>query len=290
MTDKKLFYKYQSLKDEYEKDGKRNNYTLKNLALNQLYFNDPNKFNDPFDCRILLDNVGTREEWIDFFCKNFPKCDRKIVEKNVDSFPKGEDGLVFSHVQFSNLKCPRICCFSEKDDSILMWNHYADFHRGICLGFEASGENDCYSMPLYKSNTDKSPYSGEFREVIYDRSNDSCIVKRFDNSHKSESIVNERIFTKIHEWDYESEYRMILPESCIHKTNILKYDKNCLKRVIFGLNIGYHDKIRVYNIIDKIYFKKGFKVEFFQAKQVTGKYKLKIEPITFTLMRIGKSH
>jgi hypothetical protein len=66
MIDKKLFYQYQSLKNEYDKEGNCKNYTLTNLAQNQLYFNDPNNFNDPFDCRIFVDNTGTREQWIDF--------------------------------------------------------------------------------------------------------------------------------------------------------------------------------------------------------------------------------
>jgi hypothetical protein len=168
-----------------------------------------------------------------------------------------------------------------------MWSHYADYHRGICLGFEASGENDYYSMLLYKSNTDKSPYSGQFKKVTYDTSNDLCVVKRFDNPHENNRIVDERIFTKIHEWHYEREYRMILPESHIHRKNIFKYDKSCLKHVTFGLKVRSQDKIRVYNIINENYLKKGFKVEFFQAKQETGKYKLKIEPITLNIQTFG---
>jgi hypothetical protein len=29
-----------------------------------------------------------------------------------------------------------ICCFSETRDSMLMWTHYADQHRGCCLEFD----------------------------------------------------------------------------------------------------------------------------------------------------------
>jgi hypothetical protein len=284
MTNKKLFYKYQSLKDEYDKDGNCTNYTLKSLAQNQLYFNDSNNFNDPFDCRILVDNAGTREQWIDFLCESCHKCDREAVEEKVDSFTKGESGLVFPYNRLSNLKGTRICCFSESDDIILMWSHYADYHRGICLGFEASGENDYYSMPLYESNSDESPYSGEFRKVTYDPSNDLCVVKRFDNPHKNDRIVDERVFTKLHAWYYEHEYRITLPESHSHTIEILNYDKSRLKRVIFGLKVGNLDQIRVYNIINENYLKKGFKVEFFQAKQEIGKYEIKIEPIQLSII------
>jgi hypothetical protein len=30
----------------------------------------------------------------------------------------------------------RIACFSERNDSILMWSHYADHHKGICVEYE----------------------------------------------------------------------------------------------------------------------------------------------------------
>jgi hypothetical protein len=63
MAREKLFYKYQSLEvavdddDKVIKDGNGNNgnnviYDIKNLANNQLFFKNPNKFNDPFDSRI----------------------------------------------------------------------------------------------------------------------------------------------------------------------------------------------------------------------------------------------
>mgnify|MGYP002227506002 FL=1 len=26
-------------------------------------------------------------------------------------------------------------CFSERNDSLLMWSHYADEHRGLCIGY-----------------------------------------------------------------------------------------------------------------------------------------------------------
>jgi len=34
-----------------------------------------------------------------------------------------------------------ILCFSKKWSNPLMWSHYSDCHRGVCLGFDVSGEN-----------------------------------------------------------------------------------------------------------------------------------------------------
>jgi len=73
MVDEKLFYKYQSLKVAIDGNGnviKDDNgnaiiYAIENLANNQLYFNDPTKFNDPLDCKYDIEMKGTREQWID---------------------------------------------------------------------------------------------------------------------------------------------------------------------------------------------------------------------------------
>jgi hypothetical protein len=75
MASEKIFYKYQSLKvavndkGKVLKDNNGNNiiYSIKNLANNQLYFNDPTKFNDPFDCKFNVVQIATREQWIIFY-------------------------------------------------------------------------------------------------------------------------------------------------------------------------------------------------------------------------------
>src|ERR1035441_3016297 len=35
-----------------------------------------------------------------------------------------------------------LLCFSEEWNNILLWSHYADQHRGVCLGFDVSGSSD----------------------------------------------------------------------------------------------------------------------------------------------------
>jgi len=72
MVDEKLFYKYHSLKVAVDDNGKvvkddNGNdiiYTIQNLSNSQLYFNNPTKFNDPFDCKFALVQIGTRKQWL----------------------------------------------------------------------------------------------------------------------------------------------------------------------------------------------------------------------------------
>src|SRR5271154_5959350 len=43
-----------------------------------------------------------------------------------------------------------VLCFNEKWDDILHWSHYADRHRGACLGFDVSGSSDKFGRVEYK--------------------------------------------------------------------------------------------------------------------------------------------
>lgn len=161
-----------------------------------------------------------------------------------------------------------------------MWSHYADYHRGICLCFEGSGDNNKYSMPLYEPNIHpKNPYSGQFREVHYDPNNNLCVLNAFENKMKNAQKAEERIFRKLCIWNYEREYRMIVPGSHKQKNEIFEYYKGCLKGIIFGLKIDKQDIIRVYNIVNENYLKEGFKVKFCKAEEEIDKCEIKIVPI-----------
>ena len=58
-TEERLFFRYQKI-DEYTKD---------NLKNNVLYFNDPENFNDPFDCKIDIIYQGTKEDWSNYILR-----------------------------------------------------------------------------------------------------------------------------------------------------------------------------------------------------------------------------
>lgn len=52
-----FFYKFRPI----------NEHTDSLLINNELYFNHPDNFNDPFDCKLDCFHKGTRDEWIIFF-------------------------------------------------------------------------------------------------------------------------------------------------------------------------------------------------------------------------------
>lgn len=82
-----------------------------------------------------------------------------------------------------------ICSLSEVGDNVLMWSHYADSHRGVCLRFSkpARVDKDFYLASKVRYSTD--------RPVVH--------VMR----HSEEEWVTGSLLTKAEEWGYEREWR-----------------------------------------------------------------------------------
>lgn len=104
-----------------------------------------------------------------------------------------------------------LLCFSKPWHHPLLWAHYADKHRGICLGFDVNGE--------------------KLEHVSY-------VNSRFPkpDNPKTESFVEKLLYTKFAHWSYEDEYRLFV--SLNDQENGLYFipfsDELTLRQVIVG--------------------------------------------------------
>ncbi len=135
-------------------------YAISNIALRRLKIARFGDLNDPFE---LLAAELTDKEF------------RKAVRSWKQDFHKTK-GLL---------------CFSESWKNPVLWSHYADKHRGICLGFDVSDE---YTLPVI--------YSKERVQISF-KNNDP-------EQGLSLDFVNEMLQTKYDHWFYEQERRMLL--------------------------------------------------------------------------------
>jgi|LSQX01.1.fsa_nt_gb hypothetical protein len=99
-----------------------------------------------------------------------------------------------------------ISCFSETQKSILMWSHYAEQHKGICLAYDTG-------MFLTKSH--QIDILHWLNPVLYknDISDSICALTRKADGEKltkdEEDILNLRLLlTKAEDWSYEMEWRL----------------------------------------------------------------------------------
>lgn len=86
-----------------------------------------------------------------------------------------------------------VLCFSRYWDNILMWSHYGDRHKGICLGFDVAEE---ITRPV--------AYETEPQLV------GNMIVEERSHFPAEEGIqIIDRLFgTKYTRWSYEAEVRV----------------------------------------------------------------------------------
>jgi hypothetical protein len=182
-------YKYMKFNDE------RPEY-LKDLLLKKhLYLAPPSKLNDPFECK---------PHW------SWPKDassvkairDRlkKVARRNGASIKESErfaSNALLDKENFSrnikeiiirNFRSSRLCSFSTSLDNILLWSHYADSHRGLCIEFNAN------VLPFAASM--KVNYQDEYPVAEYPMPDDA---RGFS-----------AVLTKARAWEYENEFRLLL--------------------------------------------------------------------------------
>ena len=82
-----------------------------------------------------------------------------------------------------------LICFSRTWANPVIWAHYADQHRGICLGFD---------IP-----------DGFVREIAYKKDRESFPMDLGDREPPEKLAIMERLlFTKFEDWRYEDEMRV----------------------------------------------------------------------------------
>ncbi len=85
-----------------------------------------------------------------------------------------------------------LLCFSEDWTSPLLWGHYGDRHRGICLGFD-----------LQRDDAQGVKYEGErIPKYLADLGNPPKL---------EDELKSVLLRTKFMHWDYEQEQRFIVP-------------------------------------------------------------------------------
>ena len=109
-----------------------------------------------------------------------------------------------------------LSCFSKNYDSILMWSHYADKHKGICIEFDRPNK-DFYDVYYSKNRTHFNLEEVTKRALGY-----LLAIGNVDAS--DEQLMNhimEPFKTKSLAWIYEEEVRCVLST----KSDGISYDK-----------------------------------------------------------------
>jgi hypothetical protein len=274
MTEEKLFYKYQSLEIVKDENGKDRQYTIENLSNNQLYFQHPKGYNDPYDSMIRYYRERTEEASINKLMKERGFSKNEAIEIIEDYIREGiikRDGdlLITECHGRDDFPLPLTCCFSKESGNILMWSHYANYHKGVCLCFKAK------LIEGYPHLTINSK-AARLYPIFYEKTPPSPI--NFNNQNEEMDKFSAFLSTKSKHWEYEQEHRMFLTEKDTIE-NLNKFEKEELEGVILGIRINSIDASQIYETINEHYLKKGVNVNFYVEEVDLGQYKVQPKKI-----------
>lgn len=257
----KKLYKYQSC----------NEYALNNLRRRSFWFSKPQNFNDPFDCNINLQLGDLTEENFEllFNWAREVAPDKKDFEEKYHSegkVTKSFQNKVFEgsrnatalllEKRFSDVG---VTCFSEINDDILMWSHYASSHQGICLEFDTT------KSPFVRTNNPDKDSAIE--KVDYSDSYPIISPKQIV-SNQLPSLPQYLLTRKSSHWSYEKEWRLFSTQGNIK----LAYEKTALTGVYLGCKITAENKEIIKSIL-------GDAIPIYEMQRSTTEFKVIVREI-----------
>jgi len=251
--------------------------TIKSLTNNNIWLAEVSSLNDPFEGALQFDNNACLRLWFsskefrESFIQNFgiwftdtelekiikgnnpytsylETCHLKGIHLNLSS----EQQAVKAQRRWEEIinaesRNVKVACFSEQNDSIPMWTHYADEHKGICIEYDFANE-------------DRGEIRAFLSPVLY--SNEVYKVNVFEDFTTTRLI--RALLTKSIYWEYEAEWRLtimkkrnrVFPETIAAPIPKAIYfgtrfnqnnDKEIvaqLMQVIKGMNIPFHEMVK----------------------------------------------
>lgn len=275
---------------------------LKNLNIR---FTQPSALNDPFEFNLPLEKLVSSTQMLD----HISNVGTEHIYKNALASMTADQKAIMNLLSSSQLKTlkkqliekfltienielinnthinpntPKVISeiYSQLDKSIgilsltpnctspSMWANYADNSKGFAIGFNTRD-------PFFnrrRSNTDELYH---LRKVIYEDSKLANSILEMDHN---------LLIQKNKCWDYEQEWRMLLPLSTANsefmltddnKVSLFDYPPSALSHIVFGMSASKSTIESIINSIEKI--EPNVNIEFSQI--IKGTTSLAISPI-----------
>ncbi len=258
------------------------------IEQNKMRFSSPASFNDPFDCKVPIDFSQSSISKLKVYYRNLlliPSGDHfttmeanDIVEKDFKQNSREiiENGLAEN--LRNNIEQYGIFSFSSNHDSILLWSHYADKHRGFCVGFSRKKV-----FTWLKHKNDKlisdcdTKYFGDIEQIRYPDDNEYPNWDFINCFYLNDggSIIQNVFLTKSKHWEYESEERIIY----IHGANeIVQYPDELIGSVLMGCETQIEHKATIVSILKEKELKNKRHIPLFQARKSKKEFALEFIP------------
>lgn len=191
--------------------------SLTELCESEVYFSDPKKFNDPLDCSPTLINdldlTGVEKLMHRIISQNqsLEKADEKIQKLRYMSTEYGDYkvdvGVQNYYIRLliqevkrqldDMMKSRGVLSMASKWNSPLMWSHYANEHKGICIEYDIS-KAVCKKPKAVDYFGERGIYLSKISEYVFK-----------DSINSVEEIEHKYFYTKANQWSYEEEWRYL---------------------------------------------------------------------------------
>ncbi len=252
----------------YKYGGWDNSYQKRILTDSEIYFASANQFNDPFgatlpfiyrkseltDENILSKLIATSAnqhlshgELADESKEKMKATDYRSEKFWNEAHDRLKEYLINTFGIFSMTK--------NKTD-ILMWSHYANSHKGFCVGINKS------ALSLINFTQLKSiDYSNSFPKR-------PMFVKHED----SNKYLLKLVATKSKHWEYEDEIRFI----SFKPRSVVVMPTDFIQEIIFGASMSDEHKKEITDLRNKKYPT----AKIFQAELDRNKFKINLKALT----------
>jgi len=170
---------------------------LDSVMANKMWYSAPCNFNDAFDCDIAIDEQAIFNNLLPAISGGKP------IRKGSPAWIQLKSNLHKQIALLENTLADQkssmgISCLSEVPDSLLMWSHYANNHRGFCVAYNLLELNQ------------KLKFSAV--PVIYTKERiclRSISLDQETLNKETMSLFIQSLTSKSTEWSYEKEWRII---------------------------------------------------------------------------------
>lgn len=196
-----------------------NKYSISDLIKNEITMADPYTFNDPFDTPL--------------FCHLDLR--RAIIKKNseydikpmIDAYKHFKVRCFVKHIERSR---------KQPFENQLMWSHYADSHRGICIRYK-------FDKEINIEDEKKLMFSNWYNEVY---------KKEIKPDDPKSLDLRFLLATKEKCWHYENEARLVhFDPSCTDKYKPISIKESKIEAIFFGCRCTDEDKQTIIKIFPK---------------------------------------
>jgi len=245
---------------------------MKIIHSKKLYCAPMSSFNDPFEGQVFeLHDSISKEVFADEVCRQFREmhANGEEVPLELDQYFNPIKGLVaffqngglqeMDHKSFETIlrdfilsrelltepslftlrvhqglvEYLHVFCLSSNPNSLLIWSHYADHHKGILLTFETDIGDSFLSRAQPVSYVSEFPGTSSLSAIVA-----SHLGRKIDAT----TLCATTSHTKSREWAYEEEWRVVLRHDELDDLNLVSFPPEALRRVVFGCRMAMEDR------------------------------------------------